>query len=63
VTRGPSGKVQSLRYLELTALLLNELQKQTTKIADWLCIESGCTHSVQMSGLNLPRAVVALAAS
>jgi hypothetical protein len=33
VTRGTDGKVQSVRYLELTALLLNELQKQTTKIA------------------------------
>jgi hypothetical protein len=33
------------------------------QIADWLCIESGCTHEVQTSGLNLPRAVVALAAS
>jgi hypothetical protein len=32
VARGPDGKVQSVRYLELTALLLNELQKQTTKI-------------------------------
>jgi len=29
VTRGPVGKAQSVRYLELTALLLNELQKQT----------------------------------
>jgi trimeric autotransporter adhesin len=28
VTRGPEGKVQSVRYLEFTALLLNELQKQ-----------------------------------
>jgi hypothetical protein len=27
VVRGPDGKVQSVRYLELTALLLNELQK------------------------------------
>ncbi|MBV8357372.1 MAG: hypothetical protein JO189_05480, partial [Deltaproteobacteria bacterium] len=26
------------------------------QIADWLCIESGCTHAVQTSGLNLPRA-------
>jgi hypothetical protein len=33
------------------------------QIADWLCIESGYTHSVQTSGLNLPRAVVALATS
>jgi hypothetical protein len=33
------------------------------QIADWLCIESGCTHAVQTSGSNLPRAVVALAAS
>jgi Chaperone of endosialidase len=28
VTRGTDGKLQSVRYLELTALLLNELQKQ-----------------------------------
>jgi Chaperone of endosialidase len=28
VTRGIDGKVQSVRYLEFTALLLNELQKQ-----------------------------------
>jgi Chaperone of endosialidase len=28
VTRGPDGKVQSVRYLEFIALLLNELQKQ-----------------------------------
>jgi Chaperone of endosialidase len=28
VTRGTDGKVQSVRYLELTELLLNELQKQ-----------------------------------
>jgi hypothetical protein len=33
VVHGTDGKVQSVRYLELTALLLNELQKQTTKIA------------------------------
>ena len=29
VVHGTDGKVQSVRYLELTALLLNELQKQT----------------------------------
>jgi hypothetical protein len=28
VTRGPDGKIQSVHYLEFTALLLNELQKQ-----------------------------------
>jgi hypothetical protein len=28
VTRGPDGEVQSVRYLEFTALLLNKLQKQ-----------------------------------
>jgi DNA repair exonuclease SbcCD ATPase subunit len=28
VTRGADGKLQSVRYLEFTALLLNELQKQ-----------------------------------
>ena len=33
MTRGLDGKVQSVRYLELTALLLNELQKQTAKVA------------------------------
>jgi hypothetical protein len=33
VIHGTDGKVQSVRYLELTALLLNELQKQTAKIA------------------------------
>ena len=33
VTRGTDGKLQSVRYLELTALLLNELQKQATKLA------------------------------
>jgi Chaperone of endosialidase len=33
VVRGSDGKVQSVRYLELTALLLNELQKQTAKVA------------------------------
>jgi hypothetical protein len=33
VVHGTDGKVQSVRYLEFTALLLNELQKQTTKIA------------------------------
>jgi trimeric autotransporter adhesin len=32
VTRGPDGKVQSVRYLELTALLLNQLQKQQREI-------------------------------
>jgi hypothetical protein len=26
------------------------------QIADWLCIESGCTHAVQTNGLNLPMA-------
>ena len=31
-TRGPDGKVQSVRYLELTALLLNELQKQGNQL-------------------------------
>jgi hypothetical protein len=29
VTYGPDGKLQSVRYLEFTALLLNELQKQS----------------------------------
>jgi len=33
VTRDTDGKLQSVRYLEITALLLNELQKQTTKVA------------------------------
>jgi hypothetical protein len=33
VSRGADGKVQSVRYLEFTALLLNELQKQQTKLA------------------------------
>jgi hypothetical protein len=33
VTHGPDGKLQSVRYLELTALLLNELQKQAAKVA------------------------------
>jgi hypothetical protein len=33
VTYGPDGKVQSVRYLELTAMLLNELQKQSTMLA------------------------------
>jgi hypothetical protein len=28
VTRGPDGKIQCVRYLEFTALLLNELQAQ-----------------------------------
>jgi polyhydroxyalkanoate synthesis regulator phasin len=31
VTRGTDGKLQSVRYLELTSLLLNELQKQASK--------------------------------
>jgi hypothetical protein len=33
VTRGTDGKVQSVRYWEFTAMLLNELQKQATKLA------------------------------
>jgi len=33
VTYGPDGKLQSVRYMEFTTLLLNELQKQTTKVA------------------------------
>jgi hypothetical protein len=32
VTYGPDGKVQSVRYLELTAMLLNELQKQAARL-------------------------------
>jgi hypothetical protein len=32
VTRDPDGKVQSVRYLEFTALLLNELQKQASQL-------------------------------
>jgi hypothetical protein len=32
VTRGTDGKVQSVRYLEFTSLLLNELQKQNSQI-------------------------------
>src|SRR5215472_12573720 len=32
VIHGTDGKVESVRYLELTALLLNELQKQTAKV-------------------------------
>jgi hypothetical protein len=33
ITHGPDGELQSVRYLEFTALLLNKLQKQATKIA------------------------------
>jgi hypothetical protein len=33
VSHGVDGRVQSVRYLEFTALLLNELQKQQTKLA------------------------------
>jgi endosialidase-like protein len=33
VTYGPDGKVQSVRYLEFIALLLNELQKQDHQLA------------------------------
>ena len=32
VTRDTDGKLQSVRYLEFTALLLNELQKQTKQL-------------------------------
>jgi hypothetical protein len=32
VTHGMDGKVQSVRYLEFTALLLNELQKQANQL-------------------------------
>jgi hypothetical protein len=32
VIRGTDSKVEGVRYLELTVLLLNELQKQTTKV-------------------------------
>jgi len=32
VIRGPDGKVQSVRYLEFTTLLLNELQKQNSQM-------------------------------
>ena len=32
VTRGTDGKVLSVRYLEFTALLLNELQEQHTEL-------------------------------
>jgi small-conductance mechanosensitive channel len=32
LTYGPDGKVQSVRYLELTAMLLNELQKQAARL-------------------------------
>jgi hypothetical protein len=33
VVHDTDGKIESVRYLEFTALLLNELQKQTTKVA------------------------------
>jgi septal ring factor EnvC (AmiA/AmiB activator) len=33
VTYGPDGKIESVRYLTLTAMLLNELQKQATEMA------------------------------
>ena len=32
VTRGLDGKLQSVRYLEVTTLLLNEVQKQTKQL-------------------------------
>jgi septal ring factor EnvC (AmiA/AmiB activator) len=32
VVRGTDGKVESVRYLELTGLLLNELQKQSSQL-------------------------------
>ena len=34
VTYGPDGKLQSVRYLEFTALLLNELQKQASQVQE-----------------------------
>jgi DNA repair exonuclease SbcCD ATPase subunit len=34
VTYGPDGKLQSVRYLEFTALLLNELQKQNSQVQE-----------------------------
>jgi hypothetical protein len=34
----------------------DETNYSREQIADWLCIESGCTHPVQTNGLNLPRA-------
>jgi hypothetical protein len=48
---------------EVISAVSEETNYSREQIADWLCIESGCTHVVQTSGLNLPRAVVALAAS
>ena len=38
VTRGSDGKLQSIRYLELTAMLLNELQKQS-RDAQWQTVQ------------------------
>jgi hypothetical protein len=32
VTHGADGKVQTVRYLELTAMLLNELQEQAARL-------------------------------
>jgi hypothetical protein len=48
---------------QVISAVSEETNYSREQIADWLCIESGCTHAVQTSGLNLPRAVVALAAS
>jgi Chaperone of endosialidase len=33
VTRGPDGKIETVNYLTLTSMLLNELQKQTSESA------------------------------
>jgi hypothetical protein len=34
------------------ASVSDETDYSREQIADWLCIESGCTHEVQMGGLN-----------
>jgi hypothetical protein len=56
VTYGPDGKLQSVRYLEFTALLLNELQKQARELHEQtkeLQKQAGQNHQLSQENREL----------
>ena len=46
----------TMKVCSVISSVSEETDYSREQIADWLCIESGCTHAVQTSGLNLPMA-------
>jgi hypothetical protein len=54
-TRHPFSD-RTMEVWQVISSVSEETNYSREQIADWLCIESGCTHAVQTTGLNLPMA-------